>query len=231
VSAAGLLQPSTQARRRFAVALAVSLAFHAALVASVTPPPPTQPRYVILEARLAVPRAAEGSDYLTSTAFFFPLAPGVRGPVEPQSPTPPKQDAVRAVSDTTLPVDLVETREFAPGFESEPPSLRSPLELPLPETVRWFKASELDALAEPLSPIRFDRLPFLAALGQMALRLRVFIDEAGVVQEIRFEDRPDLAGLEEAVRREFLETRFYPAQKQGRAVKSQKLIELYTQTG
>lgn len=223
--------PALQARRRFAVALAASLAFHVALVASVTPPPRTQPRYAILETRLMVPDPAEGSDYLTSTAFFFPLAPGVRGPVEPQSPTPPKEDAVRAVADVTLPHDHVEAEAFAPGFDAERPELRSPLELPMPEPARYFKASELDALAEPLTPINFDRLPFVSRLERRVLRLRVFIDEAGVVNAIRFEDRPDIEAFEAAVRREFLETRFVPAMKRGRAVKSQKLIELFAETG
>jgi len=225
------LPPSPQAKRRLGAALVVSLLCHVALVASVTPPPRTQPRYVILEARLAIPDPAEGSDYLTSTAFFFPLAPGVSGPVEAQSPTPPKEDAVRAVSESTLPHDLVEAREFAPGFESRQPERSSPLELPLPEPMRYFRASELDELAQPLTPINFDRLPFTSRLGRGVLRLRIFIDETGVVNRIRFEDRPDLEALEAAVRREFLETRFHPAMRQGRPVKSQKLIELYAETG
>ena len=229
--AASLPPSATRGRRRLAAALAGSLLFHVALVASVTPPPRTQPRYVILETRIMVADAAEGSDYLTSTAFNFPLAPGVQGPVAPQSPTPPKKDAVRVVSEITLPHDQVEASAFAQGFDAKRPDLRSPLEMPLPVPARYFKASELDALAEPFTPISFDRLTFASLPGRAALRLRVFIDEAGIVREIRFEDRPDLVGIEETVRREFLGTRFYPAVKQGRAVKSQKLIELFAETG
>lgn len=217
--------------RRFAAALGASLALHAALVASVTPAPRTQPRYVVLETRLAIPEPGEGSDHLTSSAFHFPLPEGVRGPVAPQSPTPPKQEAVRAISDLTLPHDSAEAREFAPGHDSVPP-LRSPLELPMPEPLRYFRASELDVLAEPLSPIRFDRLRFAAeSLGRRPLRLRVYIDEGGTVNEVRFEDQTGLPAFEEEVRREFLGTRFYPALRQGRAVRSQKLIELYGETG
>jgi hypothetical protein len=223
--------PAGVTRGRLLAALAASLAAHGVLLASVTPPPRTQPRYVILETRLAVPEAAKGSDYLTARAFNFPLAPGVQGPVTPQSPTPPKKDAVRALADITLPHNLPEAREFAPGRTAEPRRLRS-LEVPLPEAVRYFKASELDVLAEPQTPIAFDRLRFAAErLGRAALRLRVFIDEAGAVNDVRFESATDMAAFEEEVRREFLGTRFFPALRQGRAVKSQKLIELYSATG
>jgi hypothetical protein len=207
-------------------ALGVSLAVHAMVLAAVAPPR-TQPRYVVLEARLEVLKETGGSDYLTSSAFTFPLAPGVRGPLQPQNTTPPKKDALRAVSDTTLPHNAAEAREFAPGFDAsrrEGPAL----EVPLPDEQRYFSAKELDVLAAPFTPIGFDRLRFgLDKLGER-VRLRVFINEAGAVDEVRFEDRPDALALEEEVRREFLGARFVPAVRQGRAVKSQKLVEIFS---
>jgi hypothetical protein len=206
-------------------ALGVSLALHAMVLAAVAPPR-TQPRYVVLEARLEVLQSTGASDYLTSSAFTFPLAPGVRGPLEPQNTTPPKKDALRAVSDATLPHNAAEARDFAPGFDAaktEGPAI----EVPLPEERRYFTAKELDVLAAPFTPISFDRLRFgLDKVGER-LRIRVFINEAGAVDEVRFEDRPGALALEDEVRREFLGARFVPAVRQGRSVKSQKLVEIF----
>jgi hypothetical protein len=207
-------------------AFGASLVLHAMVLAAVAPPR-TQPRYVVLEARLEVLKPSGGSDYLTSSAFTFPLEPGVRGPLEPQQTTPPKNDALRALSDTTLPHNFAQAREFAPGFDAarrEGPAL----ELPLPEEKRYFTARELDVLAAPYTPISFDRLRFaLDKLGEQRLRLRIFITEAGAVDEVRFEDRPGVPVFEDEVRREFLGARFVPAVRHGRAVKSQKLVEIF----
>jgi hypothetical protein len=210
-------------------AFGVSLLLHAMVLAAVAPPH-TQPRYVVLEARLQVLQPTGSSDYLTSSAFTFPLAPGVRGPVEPQSPTPPKDEAVRALSDATLPHNLAEAQRFTPGFDAarrEGPAL----EVPLPEEKRYFTAKELDILAVPFTPMSFDRLGFaLDRMSERRLRLRVFINEAGSVDEVRLEDRFGIPAMEDEVRREFLAARFFPAVRQGRAVKSQKLVEIYPTT-
>jgi hypothetical protein len=202
------------------------------LLAAVTPPPRTQPRYVVLEARLKVDERQGVSDLFTASSYHATrTAPGPRGPVQPQSPTPPKKETLRAISELTLPHDSVRAREFAPGFDAER-QLASPLQAPLPEPARYFRASELEVLAEPLSPVSFERLRFSAQkLSDRIVRLRVFINEAGMVDEIHFEDRPQARNIEEEVRREFMGTQFFPALRTGRAVKSQKLIELYAAGG
>lgn len=213
-------------------ALALSFVAHSVLLAAVTPPPRTQPRYVVLEARLKMDERQGDSDLYTASAYQVTKAPlGPRGPVQPQSPTPLKKETLRAISDMTLPHDSVIAREFAPGFDAER-QLASPLQVPLPEPARYFRASELEVLAEPLSPVNFDRLRFTAQkLSDRIVRLRVFIDEAGRVDDIRFEDRVQARSIEEEVRREFMATQFFPALRTGRAVKSQKLIELYAADG
>ena len=55
----------------------------------------------------------------------------------------------------------------------------------------------------------------------------MFINEGGTVDEVRLEDRPGLPVFEDEVRREFLGARFVPAVRHGRAVKSQKLVEIF----
>lgn len=208
------------------VALGASLALHAMVLAAVAPPR-TQPRYVVLDVRLEVLKPSGSSDTLTAGAFLSAFAPGVRGPVEPQNTTPPKKDAVRAVSDTTLPHNFAEAREFTPGLDAARREGVA-LELPLPEERRYFTAKELDVLAAPFTPISFDRLRFvLDKVERHPLRLRVFINEGGTVDEVRLEDRPGLPVFEDEVRREFLGARFVPAVRHGRAVKSQKLVEIF----
>lgn len=207
-------------------ALAISLALHAMVLAAVAPPR-TQPRYVVLDVRLEVLKPSGSSDTLTAGPFLSAFAPGVRGPVEPQSTTPPKKEAVRALAEVTLPVDSVEAREFAPGFDAERRDGPA-LEVPLPDEKRYFTARELDALAAPYTPLSFDRVRFaLDKLQHRSVRLRVFINETGTVDEVRLEDRTGIAVFEDEVRREFLGARFVPAVRHGRAVKSQKLVEIF----
>jgi hypothetical protein len=197
------------------------------MVLAAVAPPRTQPRYVILEARLEVRESSGASDYLTGRAFTFPLSPGVRGPVEPQQTTPPKDAALRALSDKTLPHDFAEARDFAPGLDA--PRRDGPaLEVPLPEEKRYFTARELDRLAAPFTPLSFDRMRFgVEKVAENPVRLRVFINEAGAVDEVRFEDHAGAPAFEDEVRREFQAARFFPAVRHGRAVKSQKLVEIF----
>ena len=208
-------------------AFGASIVLHAMVLASVTPPR-TQPPYVVLEARLEVREPSGVSDYLTGSLFHSKLAPGLRGPVEPQQTTPPKDANLRALSDKTLPHDFAEAHEFAPGLAA--PRRDGPaLEVPLPDEKRYFTAKELDRLATPFTPLSFDRGVRFGAdkVAEKPLRLRVFISEAGGVDEVRFEDQAGAPAFEDEVRREFLAARFFPAVRHGRAVKSQKLVEIF----
>jgi hypothetical protein len=207
-------------------AFGASIVLHAMVLAAVAPPR-TQPRYVVLEARLEVREPSGVSDYLTGKIFHSKLTPGLRAPVEPQLTTPPKAEAVRALSEQTLPHDFAEAREFAPGMDAarrDGPAL----EVPLPDEQRYFTARELDRLAVSFTPLSFDRMRFgVEKLAEKPLRLRVFISASGGVDEVRFEDELRATAFEDEVRREFLAARFFPAVRHGRAVKSQKLVEIY----
>jgi hypothetical protein len=50
------------------------------------------------------------------------------------------------------------------------------------------------------------------------------------VDEVRLEGRTGVPAFEDEVRREFMGARFVPAVRHGRAVKSQKLVEIYPTT-
>jgi hypothetical protein len=100
-----------------------------------------------------------------------------------------------------------------------------------PREERYFTAKELDILAVPFTPMSFDRLGFaLDKMSERRLRLRVFINEAGTVDEVRLEGRTGVPAFEDEVRREFMGARFVPAVRHGRVVKSQKLVEIYPTT-
>lgn len=87
---------------------------------------------------------------------------------------------------------------------------------------RYYTASELDQLAEPLQPIE---LPDLEDELPPAAVLNVYIDYQGVVQRVVLPD-----GLDEhfasQVKQRFLAARFAPAEKDGVAVNSLKRIAL-----
>ena len=79
-----------------------------------------------------------------------------------------------------------------------------------------------------LIQLRRDRMTFgIDKIAEKPLRLRVFISEAGAVDEVRFENQASSPAFEDEVRREFLSARFFPAVRHGRAVKSQKLVEVF----
>jgi Gram-negative bacterial TonB protein C-terminal len=97
--------------------------------------------------------------------------------------------------------------------------------LGLPVDARYYTAKEVDIKATPLEMKTrlqtFDNFP----LGRIAtVKLRLFISEQGRIDslEILHADRlPDPALL-----RDFREVRFRPAERGGRPVKSQKVVEI-----
>lgn len=100
-----------------------------------------------------------------------------------------------------------------------------PRTLGLPADARYYTAKEVDIKATPLemkTRLRtFDNFP----LGRIAtVKLRLFISEQGRIDslEILHADRlPDPTLL-----RDFREVRFRPAERGGRPVKSQKVVEI-----
>lgn len=131
--------------------------------------------------------------------------------------------------------------EAAGAAESEPPAPRPPEEEPagprgrdaeagslaLPAPEKWYTAREVDVRAEPLGAVvlRYpERLRGTLAAG--TVRLRLFIDEHGVVRKlvVAAADPPGL--FEEEAKSAWQEVRFRPALKESAPVKSQKLIEL-----
>jgi TonB family protein len=98
-------------------------------------------------------------------------------------------------------------------------------DLPLPD--KWYTASELGVLAEPLAPVKLTYPEELAGSTIItAVRIRLFVDESGTVQKIQVVESGADPAFDAAAIRQWATVRFKPGLRDGVAVKSQKLLEL-----
>ena len=106
--------------------------------------------------------------------------------------------------------------------------LRPPsFELPLIRDPTYYAAKQLDVYPLPLTEIKFD-YPESAAAERIDGRLLMLllIDEFGVVNEASVVEAHPEGYFEESALAVFRATRFSPAQKQGRPVKSRVLMHV-----
>jgi TonB family protein len=97
----------------------------------------------------------------------------------------------------------------------------------LPTAEKWYPANELDVRAEPLSNVELrypEKLRDAMVMGKV--RLRLFIDERGVVRKMQIAGSEPAELFDEAAKQAWEDVRFSPALKNGVPVKSQKLLEL-----
>jgi protein TonB len=87
----------------------------------------------------------------------------------------------------------------------------------------YYTARDLDRYPAPLVPFRIDRA---AGDGLGEVRLEILIDEHGIVQDMKIAGPTAPARVEEGLRAALAATRFLPAQKDGRAVRSRILLSL-----
>lgn len=91
----------------------------------------------------------------------------------------------------------------------------------------YLPRSRLSAPARPLSDIKIPWPPGLPTIGVQSAVFTLFIDELGFVREMVADAHTISPPLEEAARRTFMESRFSPAQVDGRPVKSIQRIEVF----
>lgn len=108
-------------------------------------------------------------------------------------------------------------------WTTEHPEAAAPLALPQVPDPTYYSASELDVYPRPLTT-----LMNLALHDGMAGRMRftLLIDEHGVVNRVAALEGAPPARFEEGLRAMLAATRFEPARKDGRPVKSRVLIDL-----
>jgi hypothetical protein len=207
-------------------AVAASVAVHALALAIGPAEPPKRPRYVVLETRLELAGAPGAGRLMTAQRPLGRPTEAAAGGQSRQSATPEQERARIAMSPLTLPHAFKQEKRFEAGdaLAEREKSPGIPAMLP-PSLTTYFRASELDAVAVPQFAANLD-LDFLRFTGAAALRVRIFINEAGGVDEVTLDDQAVPVAMHEQVRAAFLALRFHPAQKDGFLVKSQKLVEV-----
>jgi len=97
------------------------------------------------------------------------------------------------------------------------------LALPQAADPSYYTARDLDRYPRLLAPLRINRA---AGDGAGEIRLEILIDERGIVQDMNFAGSAAPARVEEELRAVLVATRFLPAQKDGRAVKSRVMLSV-----
>lgn len=202
------------------VAIALSLALHFVLLVSVSVRP-------------------TGSAPNVAAAIHARLE---RATPEPATDGHPPPDALLIPAETAAvaPEKVVASQPLAPQprVEAEtrpepnpidPPTSSSAIyfDLPLIRDPTYYPAKQLDVYPLPLTEIKFD-YPESAAAERIDGRLLMLllIDEFGVVNEASVVEAHPEGYFEESALSVFRATRFSPAQKQGRPVKSRVLMHV-----
>lgn len=114
-----------------------------------------------------------------------------------------------------------------PAATEPPASPSGDTELRLTRDPTYYPAKQLDVYPQPLTPIKLN-YPDTAAAQRVdgRLLLLLLIDELGVVNDVSVVEAQPEGHFEEATLSVFRATRFFPAQKQGRPVKSRVLVQI-----
>jgi len=191
---------------RLGLALIVSIALHAALVAAVRTEAVTFGVPQLIRATL-VPVSAPGPSRVSPPTESLQPAELKTAAAQPEAVDPTGGDAARS--------------DRAAGHER--PRDRDALFAAAP--AYYYSSQDVDVRATPMKMETTPASEKNVLLGRLVrVKLRLFISEQGGVD--RFEIL-EAEGLTDAVSLEDVsEIRFHPAQKAGRPVKSQKVVEL-----
>lgn len=196
---------SRAAVARLGPALAASALVHLALLSA--PPLDTPWRGVVV-------RPGDAPIMVRLAPAPIPV-PDVPASPEPEARPMPRQ-----------PGPLVGSAEGVRSESSSSVAVQTGMEaLALPQAAdpNYYTARDLDSYPKPLEPFWIDR-----AAGDSAgeVRLEILIDERGVVQDMTFAGPAAPARVGEELRAALAATRFLPARKDGRAVKSRVLMSI-----
>lgn len=123
-------------------------------------------------------------------------------------------------------------RLSAPTLASAPDTVAQPqaeallpLRAPLPP--RYFKSSELDAGPAPteLAPLVYPERELINRIRGV-VQIRIYISDTGRVEKSEIVSASPAGRFEDAATEAIRATRFRPGVKDGRAVRSQKLVEV-----
>ena len=176
------------------------------------------------------PAGGMSSPYAVPAALHATLMPFDREAsarnVESSSGTPSTHDVERETSPSVdKPENTRSNGPDTPATASPRTDVAEGLSIPLPH--KWFTARELDARAEPLTAASLVYPPELMRRGPAGkVRILLFIDERGIVRKSQIAAGASESAFDDAAIEAWKEVRFSPAEKNGVAVKSQKLLEI-----
>ncbi|OFZ88026.1 MAG: hypothetical protein A3F74_23785 [Betaproteobacteria bacterium RIFCSPLOWO2_12_FULL_62_58] len=213
-------QRLSTAQARFALALAASACLHFWLAAGMAVDAPERapsPAARILTAQLEpvpAPPILEAQPE---------REPALADPAEPRSlraRSPPHPEHVSPATKRSEPPAA------SPGAIAGA-ALPSAFVLPSTADRTYYPARELDVYPAPRAPLSFE-YPERAAREQVggSVRIMLLLDEAGAVDSVSVVAAEPPGYFEDSVRGVFAATRFFPARKDGRAVKSRVLINV-----
>lgn len=215
---------NTGARIRFTVAIAISALIHSWLAAGI---------------KVEATRRAAARPITAISARLEPAGPSI--PFTP-SRTPSVSESARAADKAVTRIIEDEAGRDLPGVprpsaamqSASPPAApeisaapASGLTLPLIPDPVYYPARQLDvypALLEPINLVYPERAAREEVSGKVTVLL--LIDDNGIVNDVSVVEAEPAGYFEEAARAAFSETRFTPARKNGRAVKSRVLISV-----
>lgn len=165
------------------------------------------------------------------------IVPGGDAPT-PHEPARIAVSALAAETETSPPPATPPAPE-PKAARPEPPAKPAPLapdegsgdaagiSLPFVADPTYYPAGQLDVFPSPLAPIKLD-YPEQAARDNTGgrLLLLLLIDELGVVDDVAVVEAEPPGIFEEVARAVLRATRFSPARKDGRVVKSRVLIQV-----
>jgi len=208
MSGAVHFRPSAYSRAevtRLGPALAASALMHLALLSA---PPPGSPWRGVASYPGGAPITVRLAP-VPIPVLDVPVSPEPEARPMPRQPGPQAGSAERVRS------------QFSPSVAAQAGT--EVVALPQAADPSYYTARDLDSYPRPLAPFRIDR-----AAGDRAgeVRLEILIDERGIVQDIAIAGPAAPARVEEELRAALAATRFLPAQKDGRAVRSRIVLSV-----
>jgi protein TonB len=206
------------AQLRMALALAVSAIFHAWLAAGIAV---EAPEHSLPSTAHALAAELE--------RVSVPMAAGAKPEREPALADPAAPLPLRAHAPPSTERLLPATKRSEPGAAQGTLAMATTPVLPLPPAVdpTYYSARELDVYPAPQAPLRFE-YPERAAHEHVSgsVRIMLLLDEAGAIDGVSVVAAEPPGYFEDRVRAAFAAARFFPARKDGRAVKSRVLINV-----
>lgn len=135
--------------------------------------------------------------------------------------------AVDGLAEGKLVVRLAQAGPAAQNKPARASQPEAPLPVRGPVPTRYYSSSELDERATPIevAPLMYPEKAYLNRIAGK-VRLRIYVSDAGRVERTDVLEASPRGHFEEAAVDAARATRFRPARKDGRAVPSQKVIEV-----